>query len=232
MSVAPAGSTKDRLLAAATELFAERGFHATTARDIAARAGVNLAAGHYHYGSKQDLYIEVLRRQFVEIRAELARRGARPPAANLDRLTRQELAQLLRARAKVMLDLLIGPPPGLHGTLMQREMCDPSAALPVIVAELIQPLQRETQSIIAQLAPGLPRRDVERCAFSIIGQALFYRFAMPAVLRLWEAPGYSPGLAEELAGHITEFSLGGLERVSALRPPRRRAPGALHRAAR
>jgi len=230
MAVAHAGSTKDRLLAAATELFAERGFHVTTARDIAARAGVNLAASNYHYGSKQDLYVEVLRRQFVEIRAELARRGARPPAGKLRRLTRAELGQMLCARIKVMLDLLIGPPPGLHGTLMQREMCDPSAALPVIVAELIQPLQRETQRIIAQLAPDLPRREVERCAFSIIGQALFYRFAMPAVLRLWEAPGYAPGLAEELAGHITEFSLGGLQRLAA--PRRRPAPGAVHRATR
>src|SRR2546422_4120500 len=34
----------------------------------------------------------------------------------------------------------IGPPPGLHGTLMQREMCDPSEALPVIVEEFIRPV--------------------------------------------------------------------------------------------
>ena len=225
MAEVPAAGTKDRLLAAAAELFAERGFHGTKARDIAARAGVNLAAGHYHYGSKQDLYIEVLRRQFREIRAELERRGARPPAADLSRLPRAELARMLRRRAKVMLDLLIGPPPGLHGTLMQREMCDPSAALPVIVAEFIHPLQRETQRIIAQLSPTLSRREVERCAFSIIGQALFYRFAMPAVLHLLDAPAYPRGLAEELAGHIAEFSLGGVERLGARgrRRPARRA---------
>ena len=41
-------ATKHRLLAAATELFAEHGFHGTTIRDIAARAGVNVAAGNYH----------------------------------------------------------------------------------------------------------------------------------------------------------------------------------------
>jgi len=56
--------TKDRLLTAASELFAERGFHRTTVRDIAARAQVNVAAGNYHYGSKRALYLAVLRAQF------------------------------------------------------------------------------------------------------------------------------------------------------------------------
>lgn len=68
-------NTRQRLIAAASELFAERGFHGTTARDIARRARVNLAAGHYHCGSKKELYLEVLREQFATIRAVLARRG-------------------------------------------------------------------------------------------------------------------------------------------------------------
>jgi len=40
------GGTKDRLLTAAAELFAERGFHRTTVRDIAARARATVAAGN------------------------------------------------------------------------------------------------------------------------------------------------------------------------------------------
>jgi TetR/AcrR family transcriptional regulator, regulator of cefoperazone and chloramphenicol sensitivity len=202
------------LIAAASELFAERGFHGTTVRDIAARARVNLAASNYHYGSKRALYLQVLRAQFIAVRAELTRRGATASADELARLSRSELVDLLRARGKVMLDLLIGPPPGLHGTLMQREMTDPSEALPVIVEEFILPMVREIEHIVAHLAPGLSRREVERCVFSIIGQALFYRFTMPATLRLWGLPVYPRGCARQLAGHITEFSLGGLERLA------------------
>jgi AcrR family transcriptional regulator len=214
--VRPGGNreTKRRLLAAASELFAERGFHGTTVRDIAARARVNLAASNYHYGSKKALYLQVLRAQFVAVRAELTRRGATASADALARLSRSELVDLLRARGKVMLDLLIGPPPGLHGTLMQREMTDPSEALPVIVEEFILPMVREIEHIVAHLAPGLSRREVERCVFSIIGQALFYRFTMPATLRLWGLPVYPRGCARQLAEHITEFSLGGLERLA------------------
>ena len=207
-------ATKDRLLAAASQLFAERGFDRTTVRDIAARAGVNVAAGNYHYGSKKALYLEVLRAQFAETRAILRARGASRPEAQLARLSRREAVALLCARVNVMLDLLLGPPPGLHGTLMHREMCDPSEALPVIVEEFIAPMLGEMREIAAHLEPRLDRGAVERCVFSITGQALFYRFTMPAMLRMLEVPAYPRGFAARLARHITEFSLGGMERVA------------------
>jgi AcrR family transcriptional regulator len=207
--------TKDRLLAAAGELFAERGFHGTTIRDIAARAGVNVAAGNYHYGSKKALYLEVLRANFAEIRALLRARGAARPEGQLPRLSRRRLVALLRARITVMMELLIGPPPGLHGTLMQREMCDPSEALPVIVDEFIGPMVEEMREIAAHLEPRLDRGAVERCVFSIAGQAVFYRFTMPAMLRMLGVAAYPRGFAARAARHITEFSLGGMERIAA-----------------
>ena len=51
--------------------------------------------------------------------------------------------------------MLIGPPAGVHGTLMQREMTDPSEALPVIVEEFIRPMKQEIEDIVTHLAPGL-----------------------------------------------------------------------------
>ena len=215
--------TKDRLVAAASTLFAERGFNGTTVRDIADRAGANVAAGNYHYGSKKALYLEVLRAQFAEVRALLAARGASPPAAELARLGRAALVRILRTRVRVMLDMLIGPPPGLHGTLMQREMVDPSEAMPVIVAEFIRPMFEEMYEIVAHLAPELERRSVERCVHSIIGQGLFYKFTRPALLELLDIPEYPRSLAAELADHITDFSLGGLEQLAARRNRGRRA---------
>jgi AcrR family transcriptional regulator len=215
--------TRRRLMAAASELFAERGFHATTARDIARRARVNLAAGHYHYGSKKELYLAVLREQFATVRKELDRRGGTLPAAEIERLDRAALEKLLLTRIKVMLDILIGPPPALHGALMQREMTDPSQALPMIVAEFIDPMMRELEQIVAHLVPGLRRSEVELCTVSIVSQAIFYRFAMPAILhgKRWRA--YPEGFGTDLARHIAEFSLGGMESVGSRRSGRPRA---------
>ncbi|TDD43917.1 TetR/AcrR family transcriptional regulator [Saccharopolyspora elongata] len=53
-------ATKDALLQAASALFAERGFNATTVRDVAARAGVNQALLFRYFGSKQELFAAVL----------------------------------------------------------------------------------------------------------------------------------------------------------------------------
>jgi AcrR family transcriptional regulator len=218
----PDGSTTTRLVQAASELFAERGFHRTTMRDIAARAQVNLAAAHYHFGSKKALYLEVLRAQFAELRASLVRRGAAPASAELARLSREKLIQLFRARCEVMLETMIGPPPSVHADLMVREMADPSDALPVIVDELIRPLRREMEEIVKRLVPALTQADVERCAYSVVGQVAFYRFMMPVVLRMMGLNEYSHRLTGELAAHVAEFSLGGMERAAASRRRSRR----------
>jgi AcrR family transcriptional regulator len=203
-------------------LFAERGFHGTTIRDIAERADVNVAAGNYHFGSKKALYLEVLRAQFANVREQLVRQGASPPPSALRRLSRRELETVLAARTKVMLDLLIGPSPSLHATLMLREMSDPSEALDMIVDEFIAPFEHELEDIVAHLVPTLETHAVEDCARSIVGQALFYRFAMPAVLRMLRLRTYPRGFAAEVASHITEFSLGGMVRLAGARGERRR----------
>ncbi len=221
MTANGARETKDRLLGAASTLFAERGFHATTMRDIAAHAHVNLASGHYHYGSKKALYLAVLRAQFALIRDRLRAGGAVRSAGELAHLDRAALADLLRARVRVMLDMLIGPPPGLHGTLMLREMSDPSEAMPVIVDEFIRPLMDEMTAIVRRLEPALDAPTAERCAISVAGQAYFYRAVMPAMLLMLDAAGYRRGFAGELAEHITRFSVGGMEAVAGTRRRRR-----------
>src|SRR5271165_6495757 len=56
-------TTKDKLLDTAERLFGQQGYEATSLRHIIAEAGVNLAAIHYHFGSKQELLDEIVARQ-------------------------------------------------------------------------------------------------------------------------------------------------------------------------
>jgi AcrR family transcriptional regulator len=53
--------TRQRLLEAAGEIFAEQGFRKATVRDICARADANVASVKYHFGDKEKLYSEILR---------------------------------------------------------------------------------------------------------------------------------------------------------------------------
>ncbi|HEY2385763.1 MAG TPA: CerR family C-terminal domain-containing protein [Candidatus Binatia bacterium] len=205
--------TPGRLLAAATDLFARRGFHATSIRDIAERAGANVAAGHYHYGSKRGLYVQVLRAQFALVRELTTRDGALPSKRVLARWPRRELIALLTRRVAGTVEVLLDPPSQAHGALMLREMCDPTDALPIIVDEFIRPQMKETARIVACLAPHASARTVEQVVRSIIAQVLFYRFTMPATLLLIGAPRYSRRFLNEMTAHVIRFSIGGLAHV-------------------
>jgi AcrR family transcriptional regulator len=66
-------STKERILDAAEEIFARRGFEGASTREIASSAGVNISSLHYHWASKETLYVAVFRRVFERITAHLER---------------------------------------------------------------------------------------------------------------------------------------------------------------
>jgi AcrR family transcriptional regulator len=64
-----ASTTAERLLDAAERLFAERGVDAVSVRAVNAAAGANVAAVHYHFGSKDALVEAVLRRRMDRLGA-------------------------------------------------------------------------------------------------------------------------------------------------------------------
>jgi len=60
-------STKERLLQAAKELFAQKGFHGTSTRELTRRADTNLSSLYFHWQSKENLYLAVYRQLFQEL---------------------------------------------------------------------------------------------------------------------------------------------------------------------
>ena len=60
-------STKARILAAAEEVFAGKGFAGASTREIAAAAGVNISSLHYHWESKETLYFAVFENIYDQI---------------------------------------------------------------------------------------------------------------------------------------------------------------------
>src|SRR5476651_1549828 len=55
----PRGSTRERILDTALELFNEQGYDKTSLREIAERVGVTKAALYYHFERKEDIFIEL-----------------------------------------------------------------------------------------------------------------------------------------------------------------------------
>ncbi len=64
-------SVRDKVLAAAVQLFAEYGYHAATMRDIARIAGIQAASIYYHYASKQALLVEIMETHMRQLNTNL-----------------------------------------------------------------------------------------------------------------------------------------------------------------
>ena len=74
--------TRDRLLDEAEELFAQRGYHAVSVREITSAAESNLAAENYHFGNKQNLYLEVFRSRWLPRASRIQKSFKRSLAKN------------------------------------------------------------------------------------------------------------------------------------------------------
>jgi TetR/AcrR family transcriptional regulator, regulator of cefoperazone and chloramphenicol sensitivity len=97
--------TRPRILSEAMILFAAQGFRNTTIRDLAARAGVNIAAINYHFRSKDDLYAEVVNNALQEyaseiIAAERTTEGALADLSGLESFIRGVVTSLIAPAIK------------------------------------------------------------------------------------------------------------------------------------
>ncbi len=90
--------TKEQILNVAERLFAEKGFSGTSLRNVIREAGVNIAAVHYHFGSKEELFIAVVRRVAQQI-----------VASQLKELAKYENLQEPPSLEKI-LEAFYGPP--------------------------------------------------------------------------------------------------------------------------
>ncbi|GAB7079096.1 CerR family C-terminal domain-containing protein [Megalodesulfovibrio paquesii] len=203
--------TKDRLLHAAGECFAEKGFHRTSLREICRKAGLNVAMVKYYFGDKAGLYGAVLEHchqcgppRFVQ---ELDQNAVLPPEERLQRFVR---AMIQRARGGVR--------PAWCGGILNWELVEPTELRAEFVRRELRPVSQLLLDLVQELTgPELSRRECIRCALSIVGQCLHHRTAARNIALLYPDYEYTPAELDALAAHITAFSLAGL---AALRAPR------------
>lgn len=100
---AAAPGTRERILAAALEVFAERGFDGARTRDIAERAGANLGLLPYYFGGKLELWRAAVRSAFEELRREILPQDAGDSDADLERLLRRLVHFVARRPAFIRL---------------------------------------------------------------------------------------------------------------------------------
>jgi TetR/AcrR family transcriptional regulator, regulator of cefoperazone and chloramphenicol sensitivity len=192
--------TKARLLEAAGEEFAEKGFEGATVRAICDRAGTNLAAVNYHFGDKEQLYEQAV------LHAHRCGPGMPHEVASVD-----SPAEALRQFVATFLSNVVAlESPTWHQTLMLREMVNPSRASEALVREAIRPRFEMLSTIIRRLCPGADERRVQALGFSVVGQCLHYKLTRSISERLVGAEAFGRLDKDYLTDHITRFTLAAL----------------------
>jgi len=200
--------SRDRILEAAGEVFAECGFRSATIRRICQRAGVNIAAINYYFGGKEKLYSEVLRHW-----SEYALRKY-PLLLGLgeEAPVEEQLKAFVRS---LLFRLLDKGKPAWFGKLMAREMTEPTQAFERLVKEIVRPRDRILASIVQKkIGTSVDEERIRLVCASIIGQCIYYYNARAIMARLYRRDVSKAGEIERIANHIVQFSLRGLEHYS------------------
>src|SRR5262249_45489995 len=199
--------TRERVLKAAAQLFADRGFKKVTVRDICRAARANVAAVNYHFGDKGGLYREVLQLAIEMMRStnDAARTAGQGLPAD-ERLRKYIRVTLCRATNSS----------GVHWIprLIYREMNDPTPAFDTLVEQGMRPRLDDLTAIVAEmlgLSAEHPR--VLQCVTSIHAQWMLF-LPNPIASRLRLRLHARLDDAVQTAAHIAEFSLAGIRAVA------------------
>ena len=209
---ATADPTRTKLLEAAGQVFAERGFHDATVREICSRAEANVAAVNYYFGDKVELYEEVLRQAVRAVHDDALREALNDmdPRQALRRMVRHIMGRLSSAN-KASWTMRI----------MAHEMVQPTPAFARVVDEIVAPTSAMLRRVIGRLLNLPPDHERTRlCTHSVMGQVIHYVQARPMIERLWPELKMTEETMDRIAQHIADFSLAYL---TSYRTPRRKS---------
>jgi AcrR family transcriptional regulator len=193
---------KTRILETAGEIFADKGFRATTVREICSAAEANIAAVNYYFGDKMGLYVESVKH------AHACRFNEPPPQWPPGTPPEQKLRDFLGGMLRHLLD---PTRPLWNAKLMMRELAEPTAACHAITEQYIRPMAVALQAIVTEMMPpGTTLERIHLTCFSVVGQCLFYRTQEPIAKQLVGESVYATFTIERITDHIAEFTLAAL----------------------
>lgn len=195
-------SAKERLLEAAQEVFAERGYAAASVRDICGQAGVNIAAVNYYFGDKERLYIEAVKTAHSCAMAE-------PPMPEWP--AGYSPWQKLREFIGVVVQRIMRDQKPHLMQLVMRELSQPTAACAEVVRDSIRPMADVLMSILSELMPGVRPEECYMFGFSVMGQILIHKQNRPVVRGLMGDDAHDRLTTEHIAQHIFAIMQAGIE---------------------
>lgn len=200
--------TVERILDAAEQLFAEKGFAETSLRLITSKAGVNLAAVNYHFGSKKSLIQAVFTRFLdpfvVSLEQELDRNEqAGNPEQSLDELLEMLVRLVLAVKPRSGNDL------STFMRLLGLAFSQSQGHLRKYLGEVYGRVFKRYMALVLRSAPELPVEVLFWRVHFMLGSAAFTLSSMKALKAMAEAEcGQRAGTDEILRQMVPFFAAG------------------------
>ena len=198
-------NTRERLLDAAAQLFAENGREGVSIRDIAARAGVRHGCINYHFRSKDELYREALL-------ANCCPQGREELLSSIDQAPRPEEARkMLAGIVRKIVHAEVQPLDPVAAGFVRAEIARPEGPDQSLFEGVIQPNQRALAKLIGHAFPEISdEKELVIAALNLASQCIFLRLARPVALKLLGVEEFDGELTERIADRIIQTALGGL----------------------
>ena len=158
--------TRDRILATAERLFAERGYHAVSLRHIGDEAETQIALISYHFGNKELLYRAVFERRLTPV---TERRRAALAAAMAATQGQPTIEAVLDAFARPWIEVRDTDEGRFYARLIAREVNDPQEEGRGIVGSLLDPIARDFLEAMERALPGYERSEIHWAYHFFIG---------------------------------------------------------------
>ena len=199
-------STPDALLEAAEALFSAHGYDAVGIREIADRAGANIASIRYHFGGKRELYVATVHRSMKRRHQEDAwLHLEEAPSSRRDAAVR--LAGFIRAKV----DAIVGDPcSAACAQLLHREASTPSEAFGAVVDGFVRPHIERLERTIAVIDPDLTKAELTRRANFVLGLVVHHHHFRPFIEELGGSSFESARVRNTLTEDLIRFALRGL----------------------
>jgi TetR/AcrR family transcriptional regulator, regulator of cefoperazone and chloramphenicol sensitivity len=177
-----ASATRQKLLAAAIDLFGRQGFEGTSIREIARLAKANIAAIAYHFGGKEELYRACLEHIVQSVSQGL--REALKPSDDRDLDAEQARTALKETVFAMTAFMLATPEVASFVRLVVREQMDPTPSFDLLYRNFMEPMHRRLCRLWASATGADAESEVTKVAvFSLLGQVLLFRIARAGALR-------------------------------------------------
>lgn len=179
--------TVERILDAAEQLFAEKGFAETSLRLITSKAGVNLAAVNYHFGSKKALIQAVFVRflnpfvSSLELELDRHQKGDADGQLTLEQLLEMLVRQALTVKPRSGNDLAI------FMRLLGLAFSQSQGHLRKYLAEVYGKVFQRYMQLVFAAAPQLPPTELFWRVHFMLGSAAFTMSSMKALRAIVEA---------------------------------------------